>query len=69
MGKTTIRKQTLSHESKDSNILTGCMAGEKHKQGVWSEFPQSSLSSWDKDATLLQSDRQVQLMEEVPNGM
>lgn len=45
------------------------MAGEKHKQDVWSEFPQSSLSSWDKDATLLQSDRQVQLMEEVPNGM
>jgi len=42
------------------------MAGEKHKQEVWSEFPQPSLSSGDKDAILLQGGRQVELMEKVP---
>lgn len=42
------------------------MAGEKHKQEVWSEFPQSLLSSWDKDAILLQCGCQVELMEKVP---
>lgn len=45
------------------------MAGEKHKQDVWSEFPQPSLSSRDKDAILLQGGRQVELMEKVPNGV
>lgn len=44
------------------------MAGEKNKQEVWSEFPQSSLSSWDKDAVLLQGSHQVELMEKVPDG-
>ena len=45
------------------------MAGEKHKQEVWSEFPQSSLRSWEKDAILLQGSCQIELMEQVPNGM
>ena len=45
------------------------MAGEKHKQEVWSEFPQFSLSSWDKDAILFQAGCQVELMEKVPNGV
>ena len=44
------------------------MAGEKHKQEVWSEFPQSSLRSREKDAILLQGSCQVELMEQVPNG-
>lgn len=44
------------------------MAGEEHKQEIWSEFPQSSLSSWDKDALLFQGSHQVELMEKVPNG-
>lgn len=42
------------------------MAGEKHKQEVWSEFPQSSLSPWDKDTILLQGGCQMELTEKVP---
>lgn len=45
------------------------MAGEKHKQEVWSEFPQSSLSPWDKDTILLQGGCQMELTEKVPNGV
>lgn len=45
------------------------MAGEKHKQEAWSEFPQPSLSCRDKNAVFLQGGRQVELMEKVPNGV
>lgn len=41
------------------------MAGEKHKQEVWSEFPQPSLSARDKDAILLQGGCQVELVVKV----